>query len=481
MNQAVLDATLRAPAALLVAVMLLVACNQAAAPTSSPAAAPTTVQATAGTATAAAPTTATATAAGEVVELTLLDHQELRVNALRELVPKFESEMAAQGRNIKVRLLEGPASDAEFETKITLDYSTGNAADVISSGAGPVPNYVAAGYLLDLTDMVNAWDEYQHVYQVLRDEMVQADGRIYSVPREATVMQLFYRKDVLEENGVSTEQPQSWADLQFRMEELKAKLGKHPILIPAGESWGGGTFWEGFVHLILGTDSQLYDESDGKWVVRSPGLTSVFNYYESLTEADLLPVRALLNPEPWVPTKYEAFPRGELAVTTCGTWCWIFDWGPGARGEIPDIHDKVATWEFPTEQGDGTFIWGASGWLWTISATTAHPEEAFELVKWLASGEALASHLVAIGAAAPMDNIQDVAPYADMPYLIDAEKSLERGRSFQARVGLDKIAQAVGEATEEIVSRRLTGEEAADMFAEQVTRLMGADNVKEMP
>jgi len=422
----------------------------------------------------------TATTAAEPVELTILEHQDPRIAELKVLLPKFEAEMQQQGRNVTVRLLEGPAPDSEFLTKVTLDYNAGNAADVTSYGASAVPGFVDAGYLLDLTDRLNGWADYPSFYQVLRDEAVQADGRTYTVPREATVQQFFYRKDVLETHGISTDQPETWADLLARMEELAPKLGKPPILIPAAKPWGGGTFWEGFIHLMLGTDSPLYDESDGKWVVRSPGLTSVFNFYESLAKANLLPVDALVNPEPWVPTKYEAFPKGELAVATCGTWCWIFDWGPGTRGEIPDIFDRVATWEFPSETG-GTFIWGATGWVWAVSAQSEHPEEAFELVKWLASGEALATHMTTIGAASPRDDIGSVAPYSEMPFLIDAEQSLARGRSFQPRPGIDKIEQAVGEATEEIITGRMTGQEAADLFANSATSALGADQVKELP
>ena len=63
------------------------------------------------------------------------------------------------------------------------------------------------------------------------------------------------------------------------------------------ESGISGTFGEGFIHLMLGTDDQLYDPADGKWIVRSPGLTRVLEYYEAMTTAGVLPVEPLLNPE----------------------------------------------------------------------------------------------------------------------------------------------------------------------------------------
>ena len=420
-------------------------------------------------------------AQGDAVELTLLDHQEPRIALLQEMLPKFEEQMAAQGKNIKVNLQEAPAPDTEFQTKLTLDFNSGNAPDVTSFGGTVTADFAAAGYLLDLTTLANEWPDWEaHFYPKVRDEQLQADGKIYSIPREASIIQLFYRKDVLDANGISTEQPTSWQELLERMTGLTEVTGNPSLLIPAGEAWGGGAFFEGFIHLMLGTESPLYDDTDQKWVVRSPGLTQVLTFYEEMTRAGVLPVEPLLNPEPWVPTKYEAFPAGELAVTTSGTWGWIFDWGPEGATPIEGLFEKVATWEFPTFAGGETFVWGASGWVWAISAQSEHPNEAWELVKWLASGEFMAANSVTIGATATRDDLQTVAPYSEYPYLIDAEKRLANARAFQAPQGTDRMVQAIGQATEAVITERETGEEAAVTLAEQATELLGEDRVKEM-
>ena len=44
-----------------------------------------------------------------------------------------------------------------------------------------------------------------------------------------------------------------------------------------------------------------------------------------------MPIDPLLGPEPWIIPKYEMFPAGDLMATTCGTWCYIYDWGKAAR------------------------------------------------------------------------------------------------------------------------------------------------------
>lgn len=416
---------------------------------------------------------------GGGVQLTLTDHQPPRVNLLRELLPAFEEEMQAQGKNITVRLQEAPAPDDQFATKMTLDFNSGNAPDVTSSGYTAAVDWANSGFLLDVTDRLAQWSDWERFYERLRQNITTADGKVFTVPREASVSQLFYRKDVLEEQGVSTEQPADWQDLLARMQQTTEAIGSPALLIPAGEAWGGGTFFEGFIHLMLATKSPLYDYDQQKWIVRSPGLRQVLDYYEAMTTAGVLPVDQLLNPEPWVPTKYEAFPAGELAATTCGTWCWIFDWGEEGAAPIDGLFEKVATWEFPMFSGEDTFVTGDTGWVWMISADTEHPEEAWELVKWLSQGEPMARNLVTVGAAAPRDDLGEVEPYASMDFLKDAEQRLVRARSFIPPPGTDKMVQAVGEATEQIITGEMTGEAAADHVAQRATELLGAEQVTE--
>jgi multiple sugar transport system substrate-binding protein len=417
---------------------------------------------------------------GGPVELTLEDHQKPRVDLLRKLLPRFEQAMTAQGKQIKVKLVEGPAEDEPFKSKLTLDYNSGNAPDVTSIGAADASNFAASGYLLDLTDRLNGWADWQHFYKRLRDEAVQPDGRVYYVPREATIMQLWYRQDILKANGISTAQPKSWQELLERARQAKQAVGSPPILFPAGKQWGGGTFGEGFIHLMLGTSSQLYDTQQKKWIVRSPGLTATLKFYEQLTTEGLLPVQPLLNPEPWVQPKYKDFPAGKLLIETCGTWCWSFDYGAKGTAPIKDITKKVATWNFPTQNGDGApFAYGATGWAWVVSGKTKHPDEAFELVKWLGSGEFMAQNAVTIGAAAPRDDLGGVKPYSEEPQLLLAEKQLANARSFPPPEGTDKIQQLVANATEAVISKRMTGDQAAADLANKAKQLLGPDKVME--
>ena len=473
----------RSVALVAVVVMLAVqACSPAATPT--PAASAASV----------GPTTAAATAspsAAAPVELTLLEHQKPRQDVLAKILPMCEASLAKDGLNVKVKMTGDVVEDEQFRQNVTILYQGDSPPDITSYPGAWVPDFATAGYLLDITDKLAAWPDWSaHFYQVLRDRAKQADGKYYSMPRHGTVIEFFFRKDVLDANGISTAQPNSWQELIDRLTALHAKTNLPAITIPAGKTWGGGTFDEGFIHIFNGTGGKLYDDAAGKWIVKSQGLTDAFNFYATLQKGGLLPTKALLDPQPWQPTKYDGF-TGTTAdgkaipvappITTQGSWGWVYDWGPAPTGArpIPGIYDgKVDTWAFPSKAAGDNFVWAAEDWMWTISKKSKHPDEAFALLKCLNTGAPLAMDVAAVGNLAPRDDIGDIAPYKDMPYLIKMEKLLTSGRTFKAQVGIDKIQQAVGAATEQILLNKMNGDQAAAFFTQQATDLLGADKVE---
>lgn len=412
------------------------------------------------------------------VTLTLVEYQESRVKVARELIPGFEKAMAEQGKEVEVELVSDVLTDDQFRTKITQQYNAGTAPDVADFGAPLVPGFAGAGYLLELDPYLAEWADWGSFYPEIKDQIVQPDGKTYSIPHEASVQSLFYRKDVLEELGVSTEQPQTWDELIERLEQVTAKTGHPSIVLPAGTAWGGGTFAEGFLNVMMGTGDTFYDADSGTWVLESDGLTETFQVYSDLTEAGLLPVEALLNPNPWQPTKYEAFPAGDLPVAAQGSWGWRYDWGPDGAAPIEGLTDKVATWDYPAiSSGDEPYSTSGVGFSYAVSQSTEHPEEAVALAQYLSSGKALAKQLVTIGAASPRSDLGDVEPYASEPTLLDAESRLASSKSFPNRPGQDQVAQAVAEATESILTGDADGEAAAAEFAENAADLLGPSMV----
>jgi multiple sugar transport system substrate-binding protein len=305
------------------------------------------------------------------------------------------------------------------------------------------------------------------------------NGHLYLVPREATVESLFFRKDILLANRIPTQQPKTWDDLLSIAREIKRKTGAFALSFPAGAKWGAGTFDEGFIHLMLGSGSPIYNEATRRWVVRSPGLLRVFRFYHTIATEGLLPVRWLNESNPWIPIKYRAFPQGKLLISTSGTWSWEFDWGSSGAAPIPNLLEKVATWAFPSVDGK-PFTTGGIGWAWALAATGAHTHEAFEFVKFMTTGRPLADTLIAVGAVSPRADIAQSQPeYGRLRFLVEAEHTLNKCRSFVPRPGQSVIQMLVGQATQDLIDGSAGPDEAMAAFAADAGRVLGPNLVEE--
>ncbi|MET4780629.1 extracellular solute-binding protein [Glaciihabitans sp. UYNi722] len=413
------------------------------------------------------------------VTITILEQKQTRIDDLKKLIPGFESAMKKQGKSIKVKLIEDVLTDDQFKTKITQQFISGQAPDIVDMGENMIPGFAAAGYLAPLGSYLDKWSGWDHYLPQFRKAMVRQDGKIYSLMHDTGVSNFFYRKDILTQSGISTAQPATWKDLIARLVEIKDKTGEPPLVVPAGSAWGGGTWTEGFQPILSGTDPKYYNVKSGKWDLKSPGWLATFNLYSELVTKGLLPVQDLENPNPWEPTKYDKFPAGKLQVSAQGTWGWKYDWGPQGQSPIADLYQKVDTWQYPAlKSGDKPYGWSSLGFGYTIPEKSQRKDAAMLFAEYLTTGVPLAEQLQSAGAASPRDDLTNVKPFSEEPKLLQATKDLKTSVYVATGDGSDQISQAVASATELILSGKASGAEAYKSFVKNATDLLGPDLVK---
>jgi multiple sugar transport system substrate-binding protein len=431
--------------------------------------------------------------AAKTETITVMEHQVLRIQLMQKVVPHFETLMKAAGTPIKVNVQAGPTNDSDFIPKLTLDYSQGVGPDLTSYGIGYTPDFIAANYLKKIDRNVAGWGAWHSQFYPIMVKDSTLKGHVYYVPREAGVFSLFYRHDILKKHGISTAQPKSWKDLINRALLIKKKTGLEAgyhgnpgagvLLFPAGTAWGGSTFEEGFIHLMLGTKSKLYNARTNKWVCKSKGLLDVFTFYHTLAKNKLTPVQGLLSPSPWTPTKYKAFPAGDLTICTSGTWAWEFDWGPHGAAPIPDIFHKVATWQFPTNHGGSPFVTAGPGWVWAIRRqdNSARQAAAFKFVEYMSSPRIVSQGVAQIGNVSPRKDAKKYKPYSGLPYIYNTEKDFTTGKWFHPQTDQSKMYQLVEQATLDMITLAKSPQQALNDFYNGAISLLGANRVEVGP
>ena len=116
----------RAFASVFALALIVQGCSPAATPSPAPTSAPSAAPTSAAT-TAASPSTAAAP-----VELTLLEHQKPRQDALAKILPMCEASLAKDGLNVKVKMTGDVVEDEQFRQNVTLLYTGDNPPDVTS-------------------------------------------------------------------------------------------------------------------------------------------------------------------------------------------------------------------------------------------------------------------------------------------------------------------------------------------------------------
>lgn len=405
--------------------------------------------------------------------LRLANHGQAGIDAMKSTVERIEKKLG-----VKVEVVEYPAPDKDYLSKLLTELGAGNGPDLFSMpSTAAVADMVEAGYLAPITAEINAWEGYKNFYDVAKKLAISPDGETYVMPYMLGIQEIYYRKDVLDKAGISTEQPKTWDDLLARAEEIKAKTGAYGLLFPAGISWGSGAFDEGFQHLIVGSKTPQIVTDDGKLDLTGEGVKDVFNVYKTLIDKDLMPVQPLLGPEPWVIPKYEQFPAGKLVATTCGSWCYIFDWGRESKNPIPDVTKVVGTWTVPGETG-GQFVLANLAAPWAVNADSANVELAKKALLEIGSVETQVSYAARIGNIPASKDAAADPEFQKLTELVPIHAAAENGTFLKQAAGFGTVAEGVARATDALLRKEVDAAGAQKILVDYVKETLGDEAVK---
>ena len=191
--------------------------------------------------------------------------------------------MAERGTPVRIEWMELPAPDDPYREGLLVRLAAGTGPDIWAEDTFWIPADAEAGYLLDLTDKVQAWEWDQWVEAA--KGAVTFKGRVWGLNRDTDVRPLYYRKDIFQDAGLPVPfQPKSWEELLEAARRIKtcAQANRQnviPIAFKAGSLGGEATTMQGFWMLFLGAGGQLYDPEAGKWVIHRQALRDTFGFY----------------------------------------------------------------------------------------------------------------------------------------------------------------------------------------------------------
>lgn len=397
----------------------------------------------------------------------------------KEIIPEYEK----NNPKIDVQLAPLNVSEGDYFAKIALMLKSKNTApDIVTEDTFMVNSDASAGYLTPLDDKIEGWSDWSNYTENVKKGVIAQDGKIYGVPFNTDSRGLWYNKDLFSKAGLPVPwEPKSWDDILQAARTIKEKLPDvTPFWMNSGKATGEATSMQTFEMLLYGTKTPLYDNDSKKWIVKSQGLTDTFKFIDTIYKEKLGPnLSQVLNGQAGAVAYQQLMPKGKLAIGLDGIW-QTGTWGETGAVPWPEAFTTLGFAAMPTQNGEapGT-ITMSGGWALSIPNHSQHKDKAWEFIEFASSKEHTLSLLTKQRNLTTRDDVAKEKSYQEIPMFKEATEFL---KFAQFRPAVDKyptVSTQIQSLVEDVVTEKLTPDQAAKKYQTNVTKIVGQDNVIE--
>jgi multiple sugar transport system substrate-binding protein len=291
--------------------------------------------------------------------------------------------------NIKVELQRIGWSDAR--SQFLREAAVGEGPDVVHSAQVWVSEMGTSGALLPLDKLLksspppNGFEDF-----VAQDLARGKSGEVFGLPWTTDTWAMVYRTDLLKAAGVET-LPRTWDELRQASADVYKKTGKAGFGFPAGSSSSGAIWFLANFHWWSNGKALIVQKENGSYAI---GLTAAdsaetMKYYKSFIDAGDNPKSNLAASDAHDPSIVRALATGNQAMAAMppNTYKQVLQAYADAN---PGKPLPFASSPFPKGSEASRSMIG--GRMLVINAGTKHPEEAWKLVKYLASENVFAQY-----------------------------------------------------------------------------------------
>jgi multiple sugar transport system substrate-binding protein len=292
----------------------------------------------------------------------------------KKLVDKFNEQNKSR---IQVEFRPGNADTGQrFDQLRTQFQAGGEDLDVILGDVIWTAQLAAQGWISDLSDRFT--EDMRADYLPGSVEAVTYEGKIYGVPWFTDTGLLYYRKDLLEDNGFSGP-PKTWDDLKQMTEEVRQGSGTRFGYAFQGANYEGGVC-NGLEFIWTHGGEALDPEDPTRVLIGGPEAVAGLAEYRSMISDGVAPETMSVYKED---ESAGAFLRGDAVFMR--NWPYVYDLiSDPAQSKVRP--EQVGVAERPSsdgEPGNGT----VGDQPYYISATSANADAAWEFIRFMTAPE----------------------------------------------------------------------------------------------
>ena len=245
--------------------------------------------------------------------------------------------------------------------KALLDASTGtNAFDAYVFDPQWMGDFTGPGYLLDLTDRVTNDPQlnWQDIGPFFRDFNATYNGKVYTIPLDGDFHMVYYRKDILEKDGVKP--PATWDDYlaiaqKYNGQDLNGD-GQPDYGSCIAKKKGAQSYW--WIISVAGGLLQAKGTNDGAFF-NTKDMTPLFGQNEAMTKAlETYAKTVQFGP----PDELNMDVGGSRGLFTTGRCALTMDWGdigtlaPGTYAENKTGATITPGWKQVLDRNTGKLV-----------------------------------------------------------------------------------------------------------------------------
>jgi multiple sugar transport system substrate-binding protein len=401
---------------------------------------------------------------------------------------KVKSEFEAAYPKAKLQLQGFNGTDVDLVNKVALEYKNPSTTpDVFMLPSGYVGQWVGSDYLLPLDTFVNDpskapfWSTFP---KVIQDES-KINGKVYAVNTGENNTAIYYNDAMLTKAGISVPwTPKNWSDVITAAQAVKAsgQSGVIPLWVGAGTSAGAGGVLQGAANLVYGSSTPtIFDYNKKKWVVDSPGLREVMQFYKDVyskglgaSTSDLFSPKAVGRP-------VVLLLQHQLAIAVGSNW-FADAWTEQNRHWATAAQEASAI-PLPTSKGQAPGSASTlGGWAIAVSKVTKHPQLSWGLLKIMESDDNQTYIANRAGFVPPNQNVASSLGFLDFapPFNAAFGAALPNSKLVPSeQEGYPAWVQGIGQATGQIATDPSTSVDAAiKILHDTVANQVGPDLVE---
>lgn len=375
-----------------------------------------------------------------------------------EYVERMVENYMKENTHVKIEVTPLPDS---ADDKLMIAYDAGQGPDIFLSSGPDVTSHINGEYIIPLDQYFDNWEDKDLILpgaiETVRQYDVTGNNNLYYIPNGISFTVLWVRSDWLKETNSSVD---TWENLFQAVENMTDKsAGHYGIAIRGGK--GGAKFLERQMYAYSGILS-VFDEN-GKCTINDPKNVEFVERYLGLygkytAEGDL------------------NYGWTELAAAFDSGAAGMIIHNLGSASNHMDAFDgdqtKFEAIGMPlNDQGTSVNLMIQPGGM-TISSTCKHPQEAFDFIAYMSTGEQVSEYCQQWGVVPVETDVLENAAWIDEQpwYKASAEKLLDENTLFYNQYswlpGHDDIYGDMDTASQYVMTGEMTAQEMLDEWAE---------------